>query len=435
MRRICPCLAGLSVVSLLVLGIHAFGDPKSDVTPVAPERKVSLNLRNVPLGNALIRAARAAKLSVILDPSARVDGKPAKDARVSLKSNQLTGTEFIRGLVEPLWLETESVDGLLFIRNASFGRTFGRRGPIGVMDPDVPDEMIAKLLAAKVTREGPAPLRKATEELVRGSGFTLRYDLRYHKAGDGPVTSFAVHDLPLKGWLTAVSRSEGFGWTVEGDAIVITDRARGREFRLEKRLRDTVVSFDKRDAPAMEVARFLQMQTRANIVIDFSACPPTKRVTLKMDGVTAEAAIRGLAAKLGLAPIIRDEMVFLVAPKSLKTRPSGARTSRDGGWLLVGRASPADLAVLEKIRKETVSVEFKNLPLKDALRELGEKGKVKILLSGKTRPVTLKLNDVSVEQVLTMLVGQVGLKCSIIKGKVVVSDEKRIRKASKRGVR
>jgi hypothetical protein len=426
------------VVAAVLATVCGPGCGQEKTPAEAQGQRMSLDLKNAPLGKVLMEVAKSTKLSLILDPLAEVDGKAAKDARVTMEANQLTGAELVRDLTQPLWLETDLADGVVFIRNASLGGASRKGGSQGVMDPDVPQEVMARLMEAKVTQEGPAPLRKVTKDVVRGAGFTLRYDLRYHEAGDGPVTVFAVYDLPLAGWLNLVSRSEGFGWTVEGESIVITDRAKGPEFRLERKLRDTVVSFDFKDEPVMKAVDFLQTAATVNIIIlDRAKIDPAKKVTLKMEGVTVEAAIRGLGTQLGLSPVISDRMVFLCDPESLKPQPPGPppSPSRGGGWLLAGRATPADLEVREKIRKETVSVEFKNLPLKDALDELAEKGKVKIVLSGKAHPVTLKLNNVSVETALTLLAQQVGLKCSIVDGKVLVSDEDGIRKASKGDVR
>ena len=401
------------------------------------KEKVSLNVKDAPLGQALLTLAKSHPVSIILDPMAQVDDRPAGDVRVTLSADQVPMTQCVNSLVRPLWLDTRVKDGALFISDDGHLAALepwphDRRDP-GPMDPGIPADVLARLGEIKVTKIGPAPLRTVTQAAVQSSGFKLRYDLLYHAAGDGPVTVFAVQDLPLTRWLNWVARMEGFGWTVEGDTLVITDRAKGSDFVLERKLRDRKVSFVFKDQPVREAVEYLGTVLNLNIVLDLGAMKdPRATVTLAVKDEPAGKAIEQVAGQLGLCPFITQEVIVLTARERGAQFASPAPSS--GTWVFRGRATAADLAVKDNITKEVVTVNFQDVLLKEVVDQLGQMGKVKVVLIRNARldpeqTIMLKLTNVSLKTTLMLFAEQLCLKCSIVDGKVLIADEAAIRQA------
>ena len=100
----------------------------------------------------------------------------------------------------------------------------------------------------------------------------------------------------------------------------IQERPQDRAVR--QKLEETVVSFTFNEQPVMEAIDFLQTLGKVNIVPDRSKFDdPAKTVTLKLENVPLETAIRLLTEQLGMKWVIRDGVVFISNDEGVKRPP------------------------------------------------------------------------------------------------------------------
>ncbi len=92
--------------------------------------------------------------------------------------------------------------------------------------------------------------------------------------------------------------------------------------KVRQQLEETVVSFTFNEQPVMEAIDFLQTLGKVNIVPDRSKFEdPAKTVTLKLDNIPLETAIKLLTEQLGLKWVIRDGVVFISDAEGVKRPP------------------------------------------------------------------------------------------------------------------
>ncbi len=91
--------------------------------------------------------------------------------------------------------------------------------------------------------------------------------------------------------------------------------------KVRQQLEETVVTFTFNEQPVLEAIDFLQTLGKVNIVVDKSKLEEGKTVTLKLDNIPLETAIRLLTEQLGLKWIIRDGVVFISDADGVKRPP------------------------------------------------------------------------------------------------------------------
>ncbi len=178
------------------------------------------------------------------------------------------------------------------------------------------------------------------------------------------------------------------------------------------------VSFEFEDTPLWEALSSLQMMTRLNFVLDASA-PREKReaaVSMKVENVTVEQALRKMLGPAGLHYGIVEGTVFVSTPEKVaaEVRRSGTK----------GRSAEATGTGLGK----RISVELVDTPLTEALDFLARQGGLDIILDPRARrergqtPINLRgVSDMPLRVVLDWVLKLADLRYSVRGNRVFVS--------------
>lgn len=195
-------------------------------------------------------------------------------------------------------------------------RALDRSVSFGVEDPKLDDA--CKLL----TRVSYLPVRLDAEKL-KAAGVT----------GETRVPLTLAGSLSLRSWLGLLLEADGLIYEQDDKGLVIRPRKPGAappavskvQDSCAKRLEQTLdqkVSFDFKDKPLAEVARFFEQKTQENFVLSPSdrkagRLDPKTPVSGSAKDVPLREALQKLLGPAGVTFAVRDEVVVLTAkPKA-----------------------------------------------------------------------------------------------------------------------
>ena len=211
------------------------------------------------------------------------------------------------------------------------------------------------------------------------------------------------------------------------------DRARETEDdrRVRERLEKTTVSFTFNQQPVSEAFDFLRTLGNVNIVPDRRKLTDPKRtLTLKLTNVPLATALTLTAEQLDLRYAIAGGVVFVSDKAGAKKwfAEAGDIPMHD-----VDRNSRVAQAIRKRLRETKVSFTFHEQPVMEALDFLQTLGNVSMVIDRQAmkdpdQTVTLKLQTVPLSTGLKLLAGQLGLSCVIRDGRVLITDEKDVKR-------
>jgi hypothetical protein len=180
-------------------------------------------------------------------------------------------------------------------------------------------------------------LEEACKFLSRQSRVPIRLDAEDVKAAgvrpDSLVPLTLAGSLSLRSWLNLLLEADGLTYEQDDKGIVIRRRKPGAPpelspvqracvGRIEKVL-DQKISFDFKDKPLSEVARFFENKTQENFVFSprdrkAGTLDPKMPVTGSAKDLPLREALTKLLGPLGVGYTIRDEVIVLTAkPKAV----------------------------------------------------------------------------------------------------------------------
>ena len=182
-----------------------------------------------------------------------------------------------------------------------------------------------------------------------------------------------------------------------------------------------------KDRAIQDVVDSLAASGRVSVVLlspDGKA--PAKTITLDAAGLTVSDAFDRLTAASGLAWAVRDGVVLVATPETLKRYEKAPRLPGPEP------SSAADRHAYKRLKETVVRVAFAGKPAMEAVKSLEELVAVQIVVDRSAvrdgdRPITLKLTGVTAGVAAQLLAEQMGLACVIWKGVVFFSSEKDVR--------
>ncbi len=88
-----------------------------------------------------------------------------------------------------------------------------------------------------------------------------------------------------------------------------------------QKLENTIVTFTFNEQPLEEAVDFLQTLAKVNIILDKKKVEAGKTVTLKLNDVPLQTAVRLLCEQVGLKWTVRDGVVFMSDEEGVKQEP------------------------------------------------------------------------------------------------------------------
>jgi hypothetical protein len=227
----------------------------------------------------------------------------------------------------------------------------------------------------------------------------------------------------------------------------LAEKPTDAERKVLKRLQETMVSFTFNEQPVKEALEFLSTLGSVNIVADervfrkrghevtvrhydplmeiFMKIPadvigePEIVVTLKVNNVTLETAIKLLVEQMGLTYVIRDGAVFISDEKGIVEGPVTVIVGEEG------------VGIVKTLAEKKVSFTFNDQAIGGAVGFLGTLSGANILADprakagGKPAPeakVTLRLIGVSAWEAVRYLAATAGLHVIVSEGAVLLTD-------------
>ena len=406
------------VASLVLAGVCAHAWGQQNTRSEDQKWMMSLEAKNTPLGEVLVRAARSTQLSLILDPAAQVKGKPAGEVLVTGKFNDVDVRDLLLMILTPMRLDHMTVDGVILVSDRP-------RRPTLIYE-EIPGEVLEKLEKTKVSYhvEG-EPLRTVTERAATAAGFAVRFDLHADVPMKEANVYCTIHDMPVRTWLDWAARLGKCTWRVEGKTVVVTDRLWEEDAETLQRMRKKVVTFWIDNQPVEPVLDYLRTRAKVNAVVDPSALAKVgKTVTLNMTDVTVEDGMRALARKTGLQQGIWRGSVVLTDKQGARW----LRTAEKASILSRPEPTPADHKTTQKLNETLVSFQFIDQPIDQVFKYLATLANVGIvvdesLIKDPGLTLSLQLTNVSLQRALQMVCWQKHWRCAIVDGTVHITNE------------
>ena len=91
--------------------------------------------------------------------------------------------------------------------------------------------------------------------------------------------------------------------------------------KVERILIETVVSFNFQDQPVEQVAEYLSTLGNINVVLDRAKIQPGQTVTLKLNNVSLETALKLVTEAIAMKYVIRDGVVLISDAEGTKQVP------------------------------------------------------------------------------------------------------------------
>ena len=162
---------------------------------------------------------------------------------------------------------------------------------------------------------------KAIQELQEKSGIKFVVDRRVidlhlsDRTGDDfddTTVSLRLNREPLRPALRQLLAEHGLGLVILGDRVMITTQA-----MIPRRVLGQVVNVDVTRAPLGDVLRKLARDTVANIILDARAAKEgQEKVTLQLEDVSLEVAVKLLAESAGLRAVVMDSVLYVTTKEN-----------------------------------------------------------------------------------------------------------------------
>jgi len=259
--------------------------------------------------------------------------------------------------------------------------------------PTATDDAIYRALTRKITASFvEAPLNDVVDYLRRSCGLNVVLDRRALKqAGISPEAplTFAVGGVSLRSVLDVFRRAYRLDWTIRGDVLLITTWARARQLVYEREY-----NIDDLIAQPDGSARVWRQAERLEQMIRRLAGPGTWRE----NGIAGTVSVVPVAGRMRLF-VKQNRHVHRQVEQLPAVLRRASKPTADGS-----ESGGASLGAIEEALSSTVSVDFRDKPLADALRSLRRQCGVNILLDERAlsnaqvvydRPITVRLSDVT----------------------------------------
>ena len=416
----------LLVASLVLMGVCANAWAQPSTPAKRPRPNITLDVKDTPLSEVLVKAARDARFSFILDPAAQVKGKPASEVRVTGTFDDVNVWDFLDDILVRRRLRRMTVDDVLLISHKP-------RQPMLIYE-SIPEEAVRGLGRRVALFAQDEPVRNVTQRAAKAAGFKVRFDLHADPAPKQPNVTCAIHDMSVIAWLDWAASFEGLTWRVDGKTVVMTDQLRKEDVETLGKLRKKVVTFWLADQPVTSVVHYFQKQAKVDIVSNPSSLTHTpKTITLNMTDVTVEDGLHALVHKIRLQQGIWQGMVVVTDEKGARWFRTVEKSS------ILGRPEPtaADRTTVRKLHETIVSFHFSEQPYRDAIQFLGTVGNVDIVLAktalkDPAQTLSLVMTDVPLERALQAICWQMGWRCALINGKLHLTNADGLKHLEKR---
>jgi len=297
------------------------------------------------------------------------------------------------------------------------------------------DWMVAGKLVRVSTKDGIERMKRIREQEIqtlKDRASALVHDRKYDEASDvllrvlekAPddaeakwlVDHFRLLERLLKEreWVESHAEDEPPRESIREETRNILDRLK------------TKISFDFEEAPIVKVLKACGI----NIVFDVRNIERVYgslddvAVTLKLNDVTIENAVTLICKLTQLTWTVEGGAVFISTEEGIELLAAARKDEAHGGRRIVPRVSEETLEIAEKL-KTRISFDFENAPLTEVKKVLESSG-INIVLdvqniestwgSLEDVTVTLRLNDVTVENALTLICKLTQLKWAIHSG-------------------
>jgi hypothetical protein len=308
-----------------------------DATLAALRAPVDLDLKNTPLGDALLslrKAGAGTEVPVLVNPVALQIVGASLDTPVSIRAQAEPLSEPLARLLKPLGLTYAVIDGVLFVTyDTAQGKSSGK-GP-----DKVNRTVLLKLEAPVRVRVKNVPLGDVLGFVMRATqapgeeGVSIRLDpegLRRARVTTATRVSVESHDgEPLRSSLSRMLRSVNLAYHVADGLILVREsrvqlldrspQTRKIEAKLEQRIDLTFA-----DAPLEDVLKFIKAATRGTgdngipIYIDpvglqEAEVTMTSRVSIVVRGETLKDGLRKVLRPLHLTYMVKDGLLTVTS--------------------------------------------------------------------------------------------------------------------------
>lgn len=189
-------------------------------------------------------------------------------------------------------------------------------GPVGkdAVKKDSSAEAVRKALDAPISLEvGDQPLAGVLSQLSELAKVSIVYDrTSLAMIGDGtdPIVTLRAKDMKLRSALRSVTAQNGLSFGVVGDFILVS----GEETVWQRQVRQRV-SVDWDDVQFAKALKDLAKETATNLVLDPRQAKKAAdmRVSMKLDDVPLETAVRLMAEMAGLKPARMGNVLFVTS--------------------------------------------------------------------------------------------------------------------------
>ncbi len=207
------------------------------------------------------------------------------------------------------------------------------------------------------------------------------------------------------------------------------------DLALQKRLRETVVSFVFNEQPIPEVFEYLGTVGNVNLVLDRRPIREDATVSLKLTNVSLETALDLLYAQIGVTRTVHGGVVVI---SDRKTVERWHAATSEVPIAKGGEKDEKNLALRKILLETKISFVFQDQTVKEGIEYLAGIAKFNLVWDPAVkleagRVVTLKLTNVGVATALQLLLDQGDLACEIRDGKVVIINPPKPEKPEKPG--
>jgi hypothetical protein len=404
------------------------------------EEAVSFDFgKDTPLADVVAYFRRLKKLNVVLGPEAAARGERGVALCRPTDRKLRAALAHVCGRLD---LAYAVADGALFI---------GTRERIAALDrPGRVFSDVESWERYQATMESPisldfaaAPLEDVAAYLRLQKGVNIVLDDVAVSGGATRDVTLRLDDVEFAHALTWVCRLVDLDYRVRDDAVFISTKERlaalddgepatrhaRRSTNLRARLKEPL-SFDFVATPLEDVVAFLRNLKNVNIVVNGRAITGRDlRVTLRLDHVEFETALRWVCVHLGLDYAILNDVIYISTPEDLVAlREARERLAavRKANATEPGTLRPPGGGKLD----EPVSFDVIATPLPDVVAFLRALMRVnividkQILVDHRDLDVTLRLKDVTFGNALAIVCQHVGLTYIIQENVIYVSTMK-----------
>jgi hypothetical protein len=193
-------------------------------------------------------------------------------------------------------------------------------GPSDKDQPPSPVDKVRKALDQPVTvRIDKQPLTTAVDMLrekgkinVVLDGWSIQQQLGWQPEAPPTPVDVDLKDVKLKGALRTVLEPYGLSYAVVGDTVVVTTEATALARQMHQR-----VNVDLDGVEFAEALRQLSRETATNLLLDSRVGDKAKaKVTLHLEDVPLESAVRLLSEMAGLKPVRIGNVLFVTDKKT-----------------------------------------------------------------------------------------------------------------------